>query len=188
MHQPMHPDRSIHHSKAVQHHQHSPSSHHLTSTTPTTRSHSISSSSVSSATSIPHYSFSMHSTATTNSPSTHTNAVTNHSLSNQIPSKYDFGHTGTGASLHSTQSTSAPNTNYIHSANNLQTQLPYSNVKSETNSTTSNYDYMNNFVQNGYFNSSYGTAITGSPAAVTHPVSDLASYHHIQAAKLMATS
>lgn len=172
------------HSKTIL--QHSPN-HHLTPTTPTTRSHSISSSSVSSVSSHPHYSFSMHSTPTTNSPSTHSNAGTNHSMSNQS-AKYDFGHSIGPPSIHSSHSSSAAssltgNSNYMHAANNLQTQLSYGNVKSETN-PSSNYDYMNNCLQNGYFNASYGTGIAGSTAAVP----DLASYHHIQAAKLMATS
>lgn len=136
----------------------------------------------------------MNSTSTTNSPTSHTNASTNHSLIGQtvIPSKYDFG---SSVSLHTTQSSSTGNhnnnltgnSNYMHTTNNLQTQLPYSNVKSESNATN-NYDYMNSCLQNGYFNSSYGAAIGSSPAAPTHSVSDLTSYHHIQAAKLMATS
>lgn len=63
--------------------------------------------------------------------------------------------------------------------------MPYGNVKSESNS---NYDYMNSCLQNNYFNSSYGAAIGGSAAGGAHSVSDLTSYHHIQAAKLMATS
>lgn len=187
MHQ-LHSDRNIHTKGVVQ--QHSPT-HHLHSSTPTSRSHSISSSSTSSASAIHHHSaYSMHSTSTTNSPTSHTNAPTNHSLIGQsiIPTKYDFGHT-----THTSQASTAnlttnlsTNTNYIHSANNLQTPLSYSNVKSESN-TGSNFDYMNSCLQNGYFNSSYG-AITSSTASASHPVSDLSSYHHIQAAKLMATS
>lgn len=178
MHQ-LHSERNLH-SKGVL--QHSPT-HHLPSSTPTSRSHSISSSSTSSASAL-HHSYSMHSTSTTNSPTSHTNAPSNHSLIGQtvIPSKYDFGQ----SALHSSQTSSANivnNSNYIHSANNLQN---YSNVKSESNAGT-NFDYMNSCLQNGYFNSSYG-AITSSTASATHPVSDLSSYHHIQAAKLMATS
>lgn len=150
----------------------------MASSTPTSRtSHSISSSAVSTASSIPNYSFSMHSTSTTNS-SSHSNAVINHSLANQISSKYDFGHSTGTASLHSSQTSSASslsNSNYIQATNNM-----YNNVKSETNT---NYDW-----QNGYFNASYGSAIAPSAATVSHSVSDLASYHHIQAAKLMATS
>lgn len=187
MHQ-LHSDRNLH-SKGVL--QHSPT-HHLPSSTPTSRSHSISSSSTSSASAIHHSAYSMHSTSTTNSPTshTHTNATTNHSLIGQtvIPSKYDFGHNASNA-LHNSQNSSANltnNSNYIHSANNLQAPLSYGNVKSESNPST-NYDYMNSCLQNGYFNSSYG-AITSSTASATHPVSDLSSYHHIQAAKLMATS
>lgn len=180
------------HSKGVS--QHSPT-HHLLSSTPTSRSHSISSSSTSSASAVHHHPYSMHSTSTTNSPTSHTNASSNHSLIGQtvIPSKYDFGH-NTSSALHNTQTSSAnlssnltTNNNYggIHSTNNLQTPLSYGNVKSESNAGT-NFDYMNSCLQNGYFNSSYG-AITSS-ATATHPVSDLSSYHHIQAAKLMATS
>lgn len=188
MHQ-LHTDRNIH-AKGV--HQNSPT-HHLNATTPTTRSHSISSSSTSSASAI-HHSYSLHSTSITNSPTSHTNAPSNHSLIGQtvIPSKYDFGHS-TSSALHNSQTASANlnsnltnNSNYIHSANNLQTPLPYSNVKSESNSGA-NFDYMNSCLQNGYFNSSYG-AITNASATTSHPVSDLSSYHHIQAAKLMATS
>lgn len=185
MHQ-LHSDRNIHAKGVV--HQHSPT-HHLNSSTPTSRSHSISSSSTSSASAIHHHpTYSMHSTSTTNSPTSHTNAPSNHSLIGQtvIPTKYDFGHT-----THTSQTSTAnltpnltSNTNYIHS-NNLQTPLSYSNVKSESNG--SNFDYMNSCLQNGYFNSSYG-GITSSSASSTHPVSDLSSYHHIQAAKLMATS
>lgn len=178
LHQTMHPKTIL---------QHSPN-HHLAPTTPTSRSHSISSASVSSASSHPHYSFSMHSTpSTTHSPSTHSNAATNHSMSQQS-AKYDFGHSTGNPSIHSSQNSSASsltgNTNYMHAAaNNLQSQLSYGNVKTETN-PSSNYDYMNNCLQNGYFNASYGTGIAASMAAVP----DLASYHHIQAAKLMATS
>lgn len=179
----LHSDRNLH-SKGVL--QHSPT-HHLPSSTPTSRSHSISSSSTSSASAI-HHSYSMHSTPTTNSSTAHTNASTNHSLIGQtvIPSKYDFGH-NTSNALHNSQTPSnlTSNTNYIHSTNNLQTSLSYGNVKSESNST--NFDYMNSCLQNGYFNSSYG-AITSPSTSATHPVSDLSSYHHIQAAKLMATS
>lgn len=190
LHQSLHSERNLHPKTVLQH---SPT-HHLSSTTPTTRTHSLSSSSISSVSSaMPHYSFS----STTNTPTTHSNAITNHSLSSQsvIPSKYDFGHSTTAGSIHSSQPSSASsltsnlsaNSNYMHAANNLQSQLSYSNVKSESN-VTSNYDYMNSCLQNGYFNSSYGTAISGSPATASHPVSDLTSYHHIQAAKLMATS
>lgn len=187
MHQ-LHAERNVH-SKGVL--QHSPT-HHLNSNTPTSRSHSISSSSTSSASAI-HHAYSMHSTSTTNSPSSHTNAPSNHSLIGQttIPSKYDFSHNTSSALHHSSQNSSAnlstnltANSNYIHSSNNLQSSLPYSNVKSESNS---NFDYMNSCLQNGYFNSSYGS-IAGSSASASHPVSDLSSYHHIQAAKLMATS
>lgn len=64
--------------------------------------------------------------------------------------------------------------------------MPYGSVKSESNA---NYDYMNSCLSNSYFNSSYGAAAIGGSAAVGgHSVSDLTSYHHIQAAKLMATS
>lgn len=189
MHQ-LHSERNLH-SKGVL--QHSPT-HHLPSSTPTSRSHSISSSSTSSASAVHHHPYSMHSTSTTNSPSSHTNTPSNHSLIGQtvIPSKYDFGH-NTSSALHNTQTSSAnlssnltTNSNYIHSTNNLQTPLSYSNVKSESNTGT-NFDYMNSCLQNGYFNSSYG-AISSSSTTAAHPVSDLSSYHHIQAAKLMATS
>lgn len=194
MHQ-MHSERNVH-AKGVL--QHSPT-HHLTASTPTSRSHSISSSSTSSASAI-HHPYSMHSTSTTtNSPSSHTNASSNHSLIGQttIPSKYDFAHNASSA-LHSSQTSSSSssvnlsgnltaNSNYMHSSNNLQTSLPYSNVKSESNT---NFDYMNSCLQNGYFNSSHHSygAITNPSATTSHPVSDLSSYHHIQAAKLMATS
>lgn len=186
MHQ-LHSERNIH-AKGV--HQHSPT-HHLNSNTPTSRSHSISSSSTSSASVLHHHpTYSMHSTSTTNSPTSHTNAPSNHSLIGQtvIPTKYDFGHNTHGSQTSTANLTSnlTANSNYIHSANNLQTPLSYNNVKSESNAG-SNFDYMNSCLQNGYFNSSYG-AITSSSASATHPVSDLSSYHHIQAAKLMATS
>lgn len=186
MHQ-LHSERNLH-SKGVL--QHSPT-HHLPSSTPTSRSHSISSSSTSSASAAVHHHPYMHSTSSTNSPTSHTNASSNHSLIGQtvIPSKYDFGHNtslNTQTSSANLSSNLTANSNYIHSTNNLQTPLTYSNVKSESNTGT-NFDYMNSCLQNGYFNSSYG-AITSTPTSATHPVSDLSSYHHIQAAKLMATS
>lgn len=111
------------------------------------------------------------------------------------PAKYDFVHHNAGL-LHgtpppsisggTTNVTNTTNSDYMHS-NNLQQQLVYGNVKSESNAA--NYDYMNSCLQSGYFNSSFGT-LGGSPSAATHSVSDLAGYHHqhIQAAKLMATS
>lgn len=117
-----------------------------------------------------------------------------------IPSKYEFSHNA--AMLHSNVATSshssvaASNNNnnthngsYMH-ANNLQPQLSYGNVKSESNANT--YDYMNSCLQNGYFNGSFGALGGGGVAQAPHAVSDLAGYHHqhnvIQAAKLMATS
>lgn len=102
-------------------------------------------------------------------------------------------HANVATSGHSSGATSNNNNthngNYMH-ANNLQPQLSYGNVKSESNANT--YDYMNTCLQNGYFNSSFG-ALSGSGVTQTpHTVSDLAGYHHqhnvIQAAKLMATS
>lgn len=89
-------------------------------------------------------------------------------------SKYDLSHNS--PHIHSTASS------YLH-PNNLSQPSYGNNVKSETNST--NYDYMNNCIQSGYFGSSF------TPASV-HTASDLAGYHHqhnvIQAAKLMASS
>lgn len=47
---------------------------------------------------------------------------------------------------------------------------------------------MNSCLQNGYFNSSFGS-IGASQGATPHSVSDLTSYHHQHVqAKLMATS
>lgn len=204
--QQLHSERNMH--GKVVHHQHSPTNH-LNSSTPTPRSHSISSSSTSSVSANHHshhhhhhhHSYSMHSTSTTNSPTSHTSsAPSNHSLLGQtvIPSKYDFCSSVTSSPLQNPQTSTAnltsnltTNSNYIHSTNNLQTPLSYGNVKSESNAG-SNFDYMNSCLQNGYFNSSYGaissSAAAAAAASATHPVSDLSSYHHIQAAKLMATS
>lgn len=54
----------------------------------------------------------------------------------------------------------------------------------------SNYDYMNNCIQNGYFGGSFGA--TATTTAHHSPASELTGYHHqhnvIQAAKLMASS
>lgn len=130
-----------------------------------------------------------------------TGSITSQSL---IPAKYDFAHNAamlhTNAVATSTHSSIGPSSNnnnnsthnasYMHVTNNLQPQLTYGNVKSESNANT--YDYMNSCLQNGYFNGSFG-ALGGSAVTQTpHTVSDLAGYHHqhnvIQAAKLMATS
>lgn len=142
-----------------------------------------------------HHPYSMSSTSTTNSPTSH--ITQNNSLIAQslLPSKYDFVGGSTAlhasptsvASSHSNHNSSlSSNTSFMSSPNNLQAPvMPYGNVKSETNS---NYDYMNSCLQNSYFNSSYGAAIGGSATGGGHSVSDLTSYHHIPAAKLMATS
>lgn len=96
-------------------------------------------------------------------------------------SKYDLGHATSG---HLTHPTSA--TGYIH-PNNLGHQSAYGTIKSETNHT--NYDYMNNCLQNSYFGSTFGSL---AASAGTHTPTDLAGYHHqhnvIQSAKLMASS
>lgn len=88
--------------------------------------------------------------------------------------KYDLSHNS--PHIHSTASS------YLH-PNNLSQSSYGNNVKSESNS--SNYDYMNNCIQSGYFGSSF-------PPTSVHTASDLAGYHHqhnvIQAAKLMASS
>lgn len=110
-------------------------------------------------------------------------SISSHTHPNNTPypaglnatSKYDaLSHNS--PHIHSTASS------YLHP--NTLAQSSYGNsVKSESNST--NYDYMNNCIQSGYFGSSF------TPTSV-HTASDLAGYHHqhnvIQAAKLMATS
>lgn len=104
-------------------------------------------------------------------------------------------HANAATSSHSSVAASNNNNNNTHNgsymhANNLQPQLSYGNVKSESNANT--YDYMNSCLQNGYFNGSFGALGGSGVAQAPHAVSDLAGYHHqhnvIQAAKLMATS
>lgn len=136
-----------------------------------------------------------HSTALTYTPSLNT------------PSKYDLSSTGGTTSNHNTShhhihhsnTSSTPaggsyHHHHHHHSNGLPThQSNYGNsIKSE--GVASNYDYMNNCLQSGYFGSSFGSLGATAAVASAHvaAASELAGYHHqhnvIQAAKLMASS
>lgn len=128
------------------------------------------------------------------SNSSSTTAVSSSSSQLNNPSTTVSSHLYTTPLISSSQSNL--HSSYLHN-NNLSSSAAsaYGGIKSEsnipgiTNPTSmigSNYDYMNNCLQNGYFGGSFGLA-NGS----AHH-GDLSGYHHqhnvIQAAKLMATS
>lgn len=122
-----------------------------------------------------------------------TAASTVHSSQTIIPSKYEFTHSPLihGGESHLTNNNiAAAAANNSNSTNYIPSQLAYGSVKSEANA--SSFDYMNNCLQNGYFNGSFGALSGTAPTTTSHSVADLAGYHHqhnvIQAAKLMATS
>lgn len=112
-------------------------------------------------------------------------SISSHTHPNNTPLTYTAGLNPTAkydlSSHNSPHIHSTAASTYLH-PNNLSQSSYGNNVKSESNS---NYDYMNNCIQGGYFGSSF------TPASV-HPASELAGYHHqhnvIQAAKLMASS
>lgn len=112
-------------------------------------------------------------------------SISSHTHPNNTPLTYAAGLNSTSkydAIPHNSPHIHSTASSYLH-PNNLPQSSYGNSVKSESNST--NYDYMNNCIQSGYFGSSF------TPTTV-HTASDLAGYHHqhnvIQAAKLMASS
>lgn len=140
-----------------------------------------------------------HSTSLTYTPSL--NAPSKYDLSSSTSSANHTNHNTSHHHIHHTNSSTPTGAgagyhhHHHHHSNSLPThQSNYGNGGIKSEGVASNYDYMNNCLQSGYFGSSFGSLGATAAVASAHvaAASELAGYHHqhnvIQAAKLMASS